>query len=560
MGVLTYAPWQNVSGNDYADILMGVGHDGYFEQALPPPTNLAQNIYAFYAQDSWKLTRRITVDYGLRFEHYAKPYANNAFGIAIFDPSKYDSSLTADQNTDSGILWHSIDKSVPLSGSDSRLFFFSPRVGAAIDLFGNGRTIVRGGWGKYRAYHSIQSNAYTGPAQTAQGSVSWSCGFNDPLCPTWEDIDTHGVVNCTVPPCATAPVFGQHLGPGLKGVSVVDPKNDEQPLVTSYSLTVDQELPARFQLELSYVGNHTQFLQGTVNINAIPLGSLDASCTSTGCQQPFRPFPNYQNITQSVTAGKQQFDSLQASLHRSVGLLTLQTNYTWSKALGNGWNLDNGTLTGTLPDYGAHYLWGVSPADRRHAFSAAYVLNLPKMSGSNPFLKNVVGGWQISGITQIQSGAQLFNQSGSGGLNFNLQQAGNNVSLLGTPDITLYPLITCDPRQGLRENQFLNPNCFAPAPSGSLGTGSMPYLPGPAFWNSDLTLIKNFAITERQNVQFRFAAFNFLNHSLASFTNNDNNLRLNFDANGNLTNADTFGVAQYRFGHRILELGIKYSF
>jgi hypothetical protein len=182
------------------------------------------------------------------------------------------------------------------------------------------------------------------------------------------------------------------------------------------------------------------------------------------------------------------------------------------------------------------------------------------MSGSNAFLRNAVGGWQISGITQIQSGAQLFNQSGSGGLNFNLQQAGNNVSLLGTPDITLYPLITCDPRQGLRENQFLNPNCFAPAPSGSLGTGSMPYLPGPAFWNSDLNLIENFAITERQNVQFRFAAFNFLNHSLASFTNNDNNLRLNFDANGNLTNADTFGVAQYRFGHRILELGIKYSF
>jgi hypothetical protein len=556
MGALTYDPWNSVSGNNYADMLMGIGSDGYFEQALPPPTNLAQNIAAFYAQDSWKVTRRITVDYGMRFEHYAKPYANNSFGIAIFDPAKYNPASTPDDNT--GVLWHSLDHSVPLSGAKSRMFFFSPRVGAAIDLFGTGRTILRGGWGKYRAYDSIQSNTYTGPAQTAQGSVGWSCGFNDPLCPTWEDIDTHGVVNCTVPPCAGQPVYGKGLGPGLKAISVMNPRDDEQPLVTSYSLTVDQQLPAKFRMELSYVGNHSEFLQGTVNLNAIPLGSLSSTCTASGCQQPFRPFQNYQNITGSVTAGKQQFDSLQASLQRNVGFLSMQANYTWSKALGDAWNLNNGTLTGTLPDYGAHYLWGVSPIDRAQALSLAYVFNLPRMDG-HAFLRNVVGGWQISGITQIESGAQLTNQSGSGGLNFNLTQAGNNISLLGTPDITLYPLITCNPTGGLKKDQFLNPNCFGPAPLGALGTGSAPYMPGPRFWNSDLTVSKNFKITERQAVQFRFAAFNFLNHSLLSFTNGDNNLKLNFDATGKLTTPD-FGVAKYRFGHRIFEMGVKYSF
>ena len=75
MGALSYNQWGTASGNNYADMLMGIGQAGYFEQALPPPSELAQNIYAFYAQDDWKLTRRISVQYGMRFEHYAKPYS-----------------------------------------------------------------------------------------------------------------------------------------------------------------------------------------------------------------------------------------------------------------------------------------------------------------------------------------------------------------------------------------------------------------------------------------------------------------------------------------------------
>jgi hypothetical protein len=87
------------------------------------------------------------------------------------------------------------------------------------------------------------------------------------------------------------------------------------------------------------------------------------------------------------------------------------------------------------------------------------------------------------------------------------------------------------------------------------------------FWESDLTLNKNFRITERQGLQFRIAAFNFLNHPLTSFSTSDANLKLHFDGNGNLlqptfagTNFPTWGIAQYKFGHRIIELGVKYTF
>jgi len=276
-------------------------------------------------------------------------------------------------------------------------------------------------------------------------------------------------------------------------------------------------------------------------------------------------------------------------LQRNVGFLTLQANYTWAKALGsNGWNVANGTMTAVLPDYGSHYLWGVLPIDRAQVLSLAYVLEMPKING-NKFVKGLANGWQISGITQIESGAQLTNQSGSNGLSFNYGRddlkdaSGNtiqrydNIHMLGTPDISLYPLITCNPAQGLHKDQFLNPNCFAPAPDGSLGTGSMPYMPGPKFWNTDLSLQKVFKLTERQNLQFRFSAFNFPNASLLSFTgspsNPDNHLKLAFAADGTLKNTtpsaghtcpgptcDAFGYATSHTGHRTLELGVKYQF
>ena len=553
MGVFQYAAWSaSPTGNEYADMLMGMGQAGYFEQAQPPASEVAQNIAAFYAQDDWKLTRRITVQLGMRFEHIAKPYSPG-FGLAVFDRAKYNASSTSG-NT--GVLWHGVDASVPLSGTDSRFAFFSPRVGAAIDVFGTGRTVVRGGWGKFRAYDSVQSNSYTGPAGTALGSVGFACGSNDPACPTWEDVDLHNSANCTpaIGNCAPKAVFG---APQLLNGSfnAIDSRYDEQPLVTSYSLNIDQQLPTKFTLELSYVGNHSDFLQGTVNINGIPLGGVAASCTSASCQQPFRPYNKYQNITGSVTAGKAQFDSMQVSLQRNVGFMSLQANYTWSKALSEGANLNNGSLMGALPDYGTHFLWGISPSDRAQAFSTAYVFRVPNAHSGSSFVNGLANGWEISGITQIESGAQITNQSSGNGLLFGYSP--NNVGVLGTPDGTQYPLITCNPTQGLKKNQFANPNCFATPPVGSLGTGSAPYMPGPLFWNTDLTLLKHVKITERQNLEFRFAAFNPLNHSLLSFISGDPNLKLNLSSSGNNPN---FGVATAHYGVRILELGVKYLF
>ena len=556
--------WGTTVGNNYADILMGLDSGQYAEQQLPPPTQISQNLYEFYVNDHWKVARRLTVDVGLRFDHFGKPYSENSLGLAIFDASKY-SNDPAQLDAHTGVLWHGIDHSIPLSGADSRLFFYSPRFGAAWDIFGTAKTIVRGGFGFFRAYDSLQSNAYTGPAQTAMGAGSFSC--NAWSCPTFEDIDK-SAVNHPLP---------AGLPPGLGPVNVVDPKNNEQPLLKTYSLSVDQQLPGKFSLELSYVGNKGSDQQSPIDINSVPLGTIPYS-VAVACNQagncnydPYRPRTNYQAITESITLGTSQFDSLQVSLHRSYGWLNLLANYTWSKAFVNGLANNSCCQSGGFPDRGASEYWGIAPNNRPQAFNVSYTINLPKVRSGNAFLRGAGSGWQIGGITTIQSGANEtaqsyflnYGQDNDNGAGIINDAAGR----LGTPQVTLMPTIICDPRvnqsvtmsDGTVARRYLNPACFTPAAPGTAGTTHMPYLPGPSFWNSDISLTKNFNVTERQRVSFKVQAFDFLNHGLWSFNPNDPNLQIKFNADGSLKN-NNFGIATRQFGHRTIELSARYEF
>ncbi len=416
----------------------------------------------------------------------------------------------------------------------------------------------------------MQSNSYTASAQTSIGSVAWSCGWNDPLCPSYEDIDTH----------AQGPaVFGQGIPAGTLAapntIDTVNPKDHEQPLVSTYSVTIDQKLPWRMNIEGSYVGNSSQYFQPQINVNAIPIGAMINSTCAAGatvtvsCQQQYRPYQNYQDILSETTAGKARFDSLEASLQRTSGFLTLMINYTYSKALSDGFTWSSKQyqrLRGLRRERDLH---GVSPSDRPNVLSTAYVVHVPSFRGGNALVKGITNGWEISGITQIESGANL--TSGPDGWSFgytpsaaSTSQPENNTSLLGTPDITLMPLLTCNPSKGNPKGTYINASCFSlPAGNGINGTTKMPYIPGPNYWKSDLTAIKNFKIGEHQNAQFRIAGFNFLNHALTSFEAGDPNLDLNnFSfANGQeVNNNPSFGQAKWRYGQRIVELGVKYSF
>jgi hypothetical protein len=584
---LSYGTWNRMfSGNNYADILMGA-NQGYYEQALPPVVHMQQAETSFYVTDHWKLNRRITLDYGMRFENFAAPYADNQYGAAVFDASKYGAEVSAGKQNP-GISWHSLNSSTPRSGVTQTFLVYSPRVGASIDLYGNGKSVVRGGWGMYRYDTNLQDN-HLGAANTALGSVGWSAPG---AAATWEDLDqfqSNGSGSCAAAQaggidanksadCAPSIKFGTATNMQNSNVTALDSRDKDQPFTVTYSLNIDQEFPNKFATEISYVGNYSTLGQVGVNFNAVPIGAMtyatvaakcsdldtsatnipDTRMTDSHCQQRFRPYPYYGNISANESGGLSQYDSLQAKLTHSGTWVTFNLNYAWSK------NMGNPTNSGAFKDWGKHEYWTVLNYNRAHVFNASYIFTTPRKDFGNRFLNGVVNGYQFSGITQIQSGAML---SAASNYYFNLQNGPNAVFSVGTPDVTVAPVLTCDPSLGLKKNQFANGHCFSyPFQGTGIGNTRMPGLHGPKYWSSDVAAEKDFSISERQKLQFRFTAKNFLNHDLLSFASGDPNLTLNFSGGQNntpvgvLNNVDAFGYATKHYGQRILELSAKYAF
>ncbi len=535
-GTISFSPWNSATGNNYADLLTGTGFS-YTEQKLPPQSNIGQRILDFYAQDSWKVTRRLTLEFGMRFQHLPGAYDRGGDGMAIFDPTLYNNDPAALSDR-TGLTWHKINSKIPLSGADSRLFFYSPRFGMAWDIFGTAKTVMRGGWGKFRSMNGMNGGFYVNPWNTAVGGQSFSCGYPDERCPTLASIDAIGA---TYTPDK----------PGLGNADVMDPNNDEQPLTTSYNFTIAQVLPHSIVFEAAYVGNQSKYGMANMDINAVPIGAMTND--PTGNQDSYRPRTNYQAINQAMSFIKSDYNSLQLSATRNVGRVSLQTNYTFSKQMGSNGN------SAVLPNWGQDYYWGVLPANRAHGFNAAYSVELPNFVHGRGFAKVLANGWQVSGITQIQSGADV-RAASSNTTHMNASRPNvNGISELGTPGFTPQAVLLCDPRSNLKPGQYVNGACYGAPPLNGIGTGAFPYVPGPAYVGSDLSLFKNFAVSERQKLQLRFSAFNFLNHPLRSFRGSDSNLNLSFDAEGNMTNP-RFGYADTKFGHRIIELAVKYYF
>jgi hypothetical protein len=258
----------------------------------------------------------------------------------------------------------------------------------------------------------------------------------------------------------------------------------------------------------------------------------------------FRPLKNYSNVYLIGHGSYANYNSLQVSWQKQSGPVTFLTNYTFSKVLGiRDGQTDNGNGNGTAVD--PFYLknnYGPLAYDHTHILNLSYVWNLPRVFRGRRVLDYAIDGWQFSGYTTYQSGAPL--QPGTGG-NLNAGYASLTVPSQGAPDLPnnsfklpnglvstgvspstwfgsnaynlLLPQVVCDPRQNKPSGAYFNPNCFQMPAYGQQGTLIWPYLRGPGYFDSDLALFKNFQITERQKLQFRLSATNWLNHPLEQF-------------------------------------------
>ena len=460
---------------------------------------------------------------------------------------------------------------MPIGGFPTRTLFYQPRFGAAYDIFGTGSTVLRGGWGRFY-FHSGQ---FTAGLDTSAGSASVT------ITPT------------TIPGQPAQNLFAKNLASiGFNGLppapSATDAADDRQPYTESYSFTVAQKLPWSSLLEVAYVGNRSRDLQNTVgagsNINLVPLGAmLGESNPATASSNNYRPIQGYQDLNQATNNLYANYNALQVTVGRHAGRYTIQGNYSYQKALGIV-SPSNGQANLNPFDLRSNY--GVQPGDRRQLFNVAYSIEFGNPIHDNKFLGGVVNGWQLSGITQIQSGANLtFSNNGpattsdnfnlGGGLNGAIIPGSksvanpdgiaiNNQSILGTNAVQLNPLVTCDPSSRLGAHQYINGNCFTiPTVVGQNGPTLLPVVYGPGYFNSDLSVFKNFNITESKKLQFRIQAYNFLNHPLWSFPDGGN-LSLKFSqdpATGAITQTNSnFGTTTAKEGHRVVELAVKFYF
>jgi hypothetical protein len=548
------------TGNPMADLIMGRATQ--FRQPKDAPgQDFKYYQYSFYVNDAWKTTRRLTLTMGLRFDHMGNWFTASGPGLAVWDPSTYNNTSNAGAWT--GMTWNARDKSIPMSGFPSRPLFYEPRFGFAYDMFGDGRTVVRGGAGLYRyqlAVNSVSGDAYNASANIPSLTTTWGC------CVGWNNFSDY------------SPSLGAAgLGSGPNGV--LTKGDDRTPYTWTYNFTISQRAPWHSVVELQYSGNRSEdmMLHGSLsNVNLVPFaaffgvnpktGKIEDPAASGFQPNDYRPMSNYTDVTLIGHGSYSRYNSFIASWQKQSGPMTFTANYTFSKVLGIRDNqTDNGQGAGnTLDPYNFKANYGVLGWDHTHIFNSAYVVNLPSPAKSSKVLGGVVNGWVLSGITQLQSGAPI--QPNTGGT-LNVQWPGgfSNQRYLGTNALTLAPKVICDPRSNLKDGQYFNPSCFAPPTGGKNGDIIWPYIKGPAFFNSDLAVYKNFKVTENQKLQLRFSAFNFLNHPLPQLGRGGNSdIQLNFNNNDTLSqtnlNALTNGKAMFTVGRRVIEFTAKYTF
>lgn len=543
-------------------------------------SDLKGDEWGFYGQDEWKASRRLTLNFGLRLSHDT-PYgdATGKYGVSAWTRAWYDADVASGITNLPGMRWHAKDKAVPLAGRTVNSLFYAPRFGVAYDLFGNGKTFLRGGFGTY--YYSDGVGGSSGMSMALGGS---SCSL---LSATFlSQIDAGKNVACA-----------NSLGGLTKGIAV-DPSDQVEPRTFTYNFTLSQQIFGDTLLEVTYSGSQTSDLINPIqNINNIPIGAfakpdpnpassnygklIPITTISKGGStlQDYYPLTHYTEMDLIRHGAWSNYNGLQVSLTKQKGSLTYNLNYTWSKTLG---------ITGgsnVADPINIHNDYGPLGQDRKHVFNASYAYEVGSRFKNNKLEAAVLNGWMISGITSLQSGAPLqqsfstnFNMSGQNNLpdptnaGFNTL---NSTYYLGTNGYKLQPRLTCNPAAGLKSGQYINPNCFAlPAPPqfdsngvlvglGGQGQYQFPYMQGPIYFTNDLSLARTIRITEHQNTQIKFTGMNFLNHALTSFDqNNANNINLNYSKGTLATSGASwvYGVPNEKFGRRVLEMSLRYNF
>ncbi len=538
----------------FANALLGT-YNSYQESRARPTQDIRGLDMEWYVQDTWKATRRLTLNYGLRFSYYTPWHQANGRGLN-FVPSEYKASEAVQlyrpvldaqgeqvaQNPLTGQLLPQgfIGSVVPGSGNINnglvaanapgvptgfmynRGVQYGPRFGFAYALTSDNKTVLRGGFGIAYSGHDNQSLIVGTVLNTSQTATEFNGTFG----------------SLTSALTAVFPNSFNAINPYTK-----------DPTIYSFSLGVQRDIGFGTRVDAAYVGTLGRHLdQPQSAFNAVAPGSQflpeNQDPTNPGLPLPddfFRPYRGYSGLTlqQFVNSNYNSFQL--AVVHRFAKRLELSGNYTWSKSLGY------------YPPFATYYnnklQYGVQPYDRTHVFRVYYVYTLPNVSSQ---LKArpahwILDNWQLSGISTFESG---FPQS----LNCQFTYP---VNLFGGGDYSRCNLTGPVHLSKSQRTfyQFFNTSVIQPPTAGSPGNAAPGVVRGPGVEDFDISVFKNFPFGEKRAVEFRVETFNTFNHP--QFNTVDTNPQ--FDQSGQQVNG-RLGQITGDYLPRQMQLALKIIF
>jgi len=526
------------------------------EHARPGVLDLSQAYMGLYGQDTWRLSSRVTLNAGLRWEPFFGQNIRNK-AIANFNIENFRGGVTSTvyRNAPPGFLYPG-DEGFPSgkSGLNDKWTNFAPRVGMAWDVTGDGRTAVRS---SYSLGYDFQGASYlfisaTAPPYAGRLRVTQlPGGFDDPYLNWPGGVPPHPVPE--VPgPDAQFPSFG--------ALASVDPDNNST-RAQSWNVIVERQIGTVWQASASYLGSYTDRMWGQVQVNPGVFLGL-GPCTLAGVSYPTcttnanlnqrrrLSLENAQasrligSIERHEAVGTQVYHALRLSAQRrAVSGLSLSANYTRSYCVGNDPQVTffTGGQSFQNPD-DPDYDRGNCTYSRRHIANLTAGIETPDFTSRA--LRVLASGWNVAGILTARSGSWL------------TVTTARDLAATGITNQRVNQVLD-NPYGNKTLDNYLNRAAFAHPAAGQLGTHVRASIEGPAYWTIDLALARHISIGTTQDLELRLETFNLLNHfnwGNPAAPVGQNTALLNFDA-------ANFGRIQTQAGTpRILQFGIKYGF
>ncbi len=553
-GQLTYATSSpNTTGNPFADLLVGqVG--GYSQTSAQPYFYDRYKIAEPYFQDDWRVTRKFTLNLGLRWSFFGR-YQEKFDQEAGFTPSQFiagdvpqyfaynDPANSQLLIPGSGNLFNGFitcgAPGVVVGCTKNKLVNPAPRLGFAWDPLGDGKWAVRGGYGIFFEH----SNGNEANAESLQEGPSMA-------------VLNGGVGNVTGYANVGAGAQAGGASP-LNPISI--PDQQEWPYVQQWNLDVQHELPGHILMQVSYVGSKGTHLAQQLDLNQLqpvpaadnpypagtPISSADCSNFSTGptglpvsssigatgipvtgqaavnlfvaCGNPvagyYRPYQGYGTITRLENTANSTYNALQVGVNRTVGDLTFSASYTYSHSLDDSSDRYDAGFVNSYDPQASH---ASSNFDERHEFTLSYVYAFPFFKGAG-WKHTLLGGWQASGITTAQTGLPFTVSDGStyadnAGVAKGLGTSAY-LDVVGNPNVVPASQQQQFAATGVFGVLRYNPAAFDLPTGLTFGNSGRNELRLPGQLNFDFGLLKRFAFKERYAFEFRWENFNVFNHT-----------------------------------------------